>query len=112
MTVTTLNLPLLSDVTLPQPKVYPASFFAPPSLDPPTPLTPVVKKAEELIKATLPNWAVNHSYRVYAFGLALTEHAGWTKAEDWDVEVSLFHLVLSFSQTGTSVLCAIGHATY
>lgn len=98
--ITTLNLPLLADISLPLPQVYPSSFFEPPSPNPPTPLTPIVQKARELIDDVLPAWAVNHSYRVYAFGLALAEHAGWTKLPDWDVEVRS----LPYSTSISSVL--------
>jgi len=52
----------------------PASFFEPPS-------STLASKAIEYVESTLPLWAVNHSFRTYAFALSVAHYAGWDKGE-------------------------------
>ncbi|KAK1923894.1 hypothetical protein DB88DRAFT_541050 [Papiliotrema laurentii] len=45
------------------------------------PSTPVCQAALCYATERLPDWAVNHSIRTYAFGIVLAERAGWLQGE-------------------------------
>ncbi|KAG8995706.1 hypothetical protein FRB94_008860 [Tulasnella sp. JGI-2019a] len=80
-----------------------SAFFDPPSTKssvyPQTALTPLCEKAQEFIHALLPPWGENHVYRCFAIGLAISEHAGWTKSPrseelGWDRELWFLAAIL------------------
>ncbi|KDQ49223.1 hypothetical protein JAAARDRAFT_662587 [Jaapia argillacea MUCL 33604] len=96
-------LPYFASLNLPPPSIYPPSLFAllTSSTSTPTALTPIISKALSFARDFLPPWVLNHSLRVYAYGVALATHAGWTEDPEvvihmgWDQELwflaALFH---------------------
>ncbi|KAJ5616503.1 hypothetical protein N7537_001617 [Penicillium hordei] len=68
----TIPSPLVQTVASlcrPPPTAKPSSFYD-------IPQTPICLRAEQIIKEEIPDWAANHCFRTYAFGLAIANYAG------------------------------------
>ncbi|KAJ5256826.1 hypothetical protein N7478_012930 [Penicillium angulare] len=61
-TIASLNRPPIT--------AKPSSFYDVPD-------TPICLRAVEVIKKEIPDWAANHCFRTYAFGLAIANYAGF-----------------------------------
>lgn len=51
-----------------------AEFFDLPSTD-------LAQRSIAFVRSLIPEWAVNHSFRTYAFGLAIAHYAGWDQGD-------------------------------
>ncbi|KAL3481529.1 hypothetical protein BJX99DRAFT_253454 [Aspergillus californicus] len=60
----------IASLSRPPPTAKPSSFFD-------IPQTPICLRAEQIIKSEIPDWAANHCFRTYAFGLAIANYAGF-----------------------------------
>jgi cyanamide hydratase family protein with HD domain len=74
------------------PTAKPSSFYD-------IPQTPLCLRAEKLIKKEIPDWAANHCFRTYAFGLAIANYA------EFDTEQA--KIELGFDKELHFITCAL-----
>lgn len=64
----------VASLDVPPPRPLPSTFFD-------APMTDLCRKAYKFVLEFLPGWAANHSFRTYAFALAIAHYAGWDEGE-------------------------------
>lgn len=67
------------------------------------PRTPLAERAAQFVKDFLPPWAAHHSFRTYAFALAIARYAGWDtgqKAQELGFDRELVYLACILHEIG------------